>query len=369
MIRADYIVIGSGMTGATIARLLADAGRDVCVVECRENVGGNVHDQLHQPSGLRFHTYGPHYFRTSSDRIWEFVNRFSEFTRYEASVMSRVEGQLEHWPIHEEYIRRTVGRNWQPEFTGTPANLEEAALSLMPRVVYEKFVNPYNEKQWGMPCDRLNASLCRRFDVRPDHVSALTPDRTHQGIPTGGYSALMARMLDGVDCTIGADYMLMRGDVEARKCLIYTGPIDRYFGYSLGKLAYRGQRREHRYMPSVTSHQECAQVNTPQHVDGPSIRSIEWRKIVPTHGLSVGTLVTTETPYSPVGMDALEYPVPDEHNAFTYGMYRSMANHLDNVVICGRLGEYRYYDMDQAIERAMTIAKRIIKEQSRAKTR
>src|SRR5580698_10522524 len=166
----DYLVIGSGLTGAVIARLLADAGREVLVLERRAHLGGNVHDHTH-PSGIRIHTYGPHYFRTSSERIWEFATRFTPFYPYEAALLSRVDGELAQWPIAGGYIERRVGPNWKPDFQGIPANFEEAALAIMPRLIYEKFVKEYNEKQWGVSSRTLSVRLCGRFDIRNDDES------------------------------------------------------------------------------------------------------------------------------------------------------------------------------------------------------
>ena len=170
----DYLVVGSGLTGATIARMLADSGARVLVLDRREHLGGNVHDREHE-SGIRIHAYGPHYFRTRSDEVWDFVNRFARFYSYEARVMTHIDGTYEHWPVAASYINRTVGPAWQPAFTGVPSNFEEAALSIMPWHVYELFVKEYTEKQWGVPASHLSADLCRRFDVRLDDDPRLTP--------------------------------------------------------------------------------------------------------------------------------------------------------------------------------------------------
>ena len=149
----DYLIVGSGLTGAVISRILTDAGKRVLVLDRRSHLGGNVHDHFH-PSGIRIHTYGPHYFRTNDDELWQFVNRFATFYKYEAALKSWVDGKYENWPIAASYIRRVIGEKWEPEFKGQAANFEEASLGMMPRLVYEKFVKGYNEKQWGVPASK-----------------------------------------------------------------------------------------------------------------------------------------------------------------------------------------------------------------------
>jgi UDP-galactopyranose mutase len=357
---ADYVVVGSGLTGATIARLLADAGREVLVLERRSHVGGNVHDHLH-PSGIRVHTYGPHYFRTNSKEIWDFVHRFARFYPYHAVVKSRVDGRLESWPVTEEYIRQVVGVGWTPEFRGRPRNFEEACLRMMPRVVYEKFVKGYTEKQWGVPATVLSPNLAGRFEVRRNGDERLKLHR-FQGIPSGGYAFFMRRMLEGIPVILNFDYIQRRDEVRARRLLIFTGPIDEFFNFDLGKLRYRAQHREHRYVPDSEYVLPVGQVNYPSLADGPQIRALEWKHMMeaPEAQAARGTLVTTETPYDPSDPDHYEYPFPDESNQKLYRAYAGRAAAMPSVLICGRLGEYRYYDMDQAIARAMTLVRRIL---------
>jgi UDP-galactopyranose mutase len=355
---ADYLVIGAGLTGATIARTLADRGCDVAVVERRDHVGGNVHDHLHE-SGIRIHTYGPHYFRTSADSIWEFVGRFADFYPFEAVLMSQVDGQLEHWPVQEDYLRRTLGADWQPGRVGPGANFEDASLAMMPASVYEKFVKGYTAKQWGVDPRTLAADLAGRFDVRRDGDVRLKASR-HQGIPRNGYGAFMARMLEGIRVLTGVDYLQDRPRFTARRQTFFTGPIDEYFGFDLGRLAYRGQRREHRYLPETGWHQPVPQVNYPQ-ADVPIIRTLEWKHMMEPERRETfdGTVITSETPYSPDDPNDYEYPFPDAANQRLYARYRDRADKIDRLTVCGRLGEYRYLDMDQAIGRALTIARRI----------
>jgi UDP-galactopyranose mutase len=360
---ADYVVVGSGLTGAVIARMLAEEGHSVLVVDRRAHPGGNVHDRLHS-SGIRIHTYGPHYFRTNDDGLWAFVNRFGKFYRYEAALKSFVDGRCENWPVAASYIRRVVGETWQPEFKGQPKNFEEASLAMMPRTVYEKFVKGYNEKQWGVPATRLSASLAKRFDVREDDEPRLMRHK-HQGIPENGYADFMRRMTEDIQLKLNCDYLKHRGEFKAAKMTVFTGPVDEFFGCDLGKLKYRGQRRQHEYLADVEFAQPCGQVNNPDPASGPHIRTLEWKHMMQrdlTRHIH-GTVLTRETTVTPDDPNDFEYPFPDEANAKLYKAYRERAEKIPNLLVCGRLGEYKYYDMDQAIARAMLLARRILSGQ------
>jgi UDP-galactopyranose mutase len=361
MARPDVVIVGTGLTGAVFARLLADAGWRVLVVERRSHVGGNVHDHVHD-SGIRVHTYGPHYFRTSSPAIWRFVNRFARFYPYEARVKTRVDGQCVNWPLGATFIRQWLGAECRGEPNDAPRNLEEAALTMMPRRVYECFVKEYNEKQWGVRPVDLSADLCKRFDIRSDDDPRLTPRAKYQGLPEEGYASMMTRMLSGLPTVLGCDYLAVREEFKPRRLTIYTGPIDDFYDCAFGKLAYRGQQRETTYLPDTEWHQSAAQVNSPQHADGPHIRTLEWKHLLlPEHAQRIrGTVITREVPYSPTTPGGYEYPFPDQANAARYQRYRDLAAQESKVLICGRLGEYRYYDMDQAIGRAMHLATQLL---------
>jgi UDP-galactopyranose mutase len=361
--RFDYIIVGSGITGATIARRLHDDGARVLVLERRNEIGGNVCDWVH-PSGIRIHRYGPHYFRTNSDRLWQFVNRFADFDPYEATLLTLVDGVHEHWPVTSKYVERTCGLDWQPEFTGAATNFEDACLRIMPRQVYEKFIRGYTEKQWGVRARALSASLAGRFDVRQDNERRLSRHR-YQEIPTLGYSAFMRSLLRGIPLETECDYLKHRDVFRPSVGLVFTGPIDEFFGFDEGNLLYRGQRRVHEYRPNVERAQPCGQVNNPDPNAGAHIRSLEWKHMLPEREAraSEGTVVTREYPIWPTCPDEFEYPFPDAANQERYRRYAQRAERIPKLLMCGRLGEYRYYDMDQAMARALTLASRLMDSQ------
>ena len=360
MVAADYLIVGAGLTGAVIARCLADAGREILVVERRAHPGGNVHDHVH-PSGIRVHTYGPHYFRTDSDAIWAFVNRFADFVPFEARVQTCVGGHLEPWPISRTRALELAGFGWRPEHTGVAASFEEECLARMPQAIYVRFVKGYTEKQWGVPATALDAQLAERLRVGVDDDPRLVTHR-HQALPVAGYAACFERLLAGVPLLLNTDYLAERTHFAARRLLIYSGPIDEYFGWELGKLEYRGQVRSHYYYPDQAYVLPCVQVNYPDPADGPHVRRIEWKHLLPAEQAATirGTVVTTETPVTPATPDGFEYPVPSDRNRRLYAAYRERVSHNPRVLICGRLGEYRYYDMDHAIARATALAHRIL---------
>ena len=365
---AEFLIVGSGLTGGVIARELTDAGRSVRVLERRRHVGGNVHDTDHE-SGIRIHSYGPHYFRTNDDDLWAFVNRFGAFYRYEASLKSWVDGRYENWPIAGSYIRRILGDHWTPDFKGEPKNFEEASLAMMPRPIYEKFVKGYSEKQWGVPASQLSANLAKRFDVREDDEARLVRHR-YQGIPVRGYAHLMRSMLDGIEVLPRVDYLQNRSAFQGQRLTIFTGPIDEFFDFDLGRLKYRGQVRTHDYLPDVEFHQPCGQVNNPDPDNGPHIRTIEWKHIMPRDVAAEirGTVITREVTVTPASPEDYEYPFPDDENGGLFRRYRERARQVEGLLICGRLGEYRYYDMDQAIARARMLARRILSPQDTSTT-
>lgn len=354
----DYLVVGSGITGATIARLLKDTGYNVVVADRRQHIAGNIYDYTHE-SGIKIHAYGPHYFRTNDENIWSFVNRFTAFYKYEPSLRTLVDGKFENWPITKNYIEREVGVNWLPSFVGQPTNFEEASLSIMPEKIYRKFIKGYTEKQWGVKADSLSADLAKRFDIREDGDVRLMLHK-YQGIPVDGYTAFVNNLLTNIPVVLNYTYQLNQTDFKVKFKVIYTGPIDELFDYKLGKLKYRGQKRQTKYEKDKDYIQPVGQINNPDKNNGEYVRSIEWKHIMPKKFADniKGTIITTETPYSPENSNEYEYPFPDSNNKNLYEKYHKIANDIkDRVVVCGRLGEYRYYDMDHAIKAAMDIFK------------
>lgn len=358
---ADYVVVGSGLTGATIARALADAGRNVIVIEARDRVGGNVADTVH-PSGIRYNLFGPHYFRTSSDRIRDFALRFSDFYPFSAKVMSQVGDELFHWPLHRRDFERFAGA--EPVIPHTPSavaiNFETEMLRMVPVAVYETFIAGYSQKQWGVHPSALDADLSKRIEIRDDGDARLSK-ALFQALPMGGFSVWVQSMLSGIEVRLSSDFHAIRPDVTWRKKLIYTGPIDRYFDFSLGPLPYRTQHRLTVFMAGIRSIYPCGQINLPRNTEGDHVRTIEWRHMLaPSEENPDGTLLTFETPATATDWTQAEYPFPSQAARALYQRYSDLAKTQPSVLFCGRLGEYRYLDMDQAIARAMIVAARIL---------
>ena len=352
----DYVIVGSGLTGATVARLLHDAGRDVLVVERRPVVGGNVRDAVH-PLGDRYSLHGPHYFRTDEEEVWAFVNRFARFFEHSAVVKAMVDGRLENWPVSGEYIRRTQGK-WLPDKRlPEPRNFEEASLAKMPGQVYERFVEGYTRKMWGVHPSALSADLSGRFQVHHDNSPCLTPDKLHQGLPAEGYNQMMERMLAGIPTLLNWDW-LKKVSIPGKKLTIFTGPIDEFFGFDLGRLPYRSMSR---LMTFETGEQTVGQVNYPDEAV-PFLRRVRWHHLqLDKIGRKDYGLTTTETPFTPDNPDRCEYPFPSDEAGRLYRSYRERADLRQGVAFAGRLGTYQYLDMDVAIRRAMDLAKGILK--------
>jgi UDP-galactopyranose mutase len=367
MTRADFIIVGSGLTGSTIARILVDHQQDVIILERKDHIAGNVYDYKHE-SGAMIHKYGPHYFRCGSEKIWNFVNRFSSFYNWSAELRSKINGDYLNWPVQQSFIETIAGTEWNL-FRGEPKNFEEACLAKMPRELYEMFIKGYTEKQWGVKCTELDKDLAVRITINKSNVNTLTPNHKWNALPRYGYTEMVANMIRDIEVKTNFDYLEHRNKVVANKLLIFTGPVDEFFNYKYGKLKYRGQNRKIEYLPDQEQYQPYIQVNYPNAGD-PRIRTIEWKHLMHADDKKYvkGTVLTHETPFTPESPHQYEYPFPDKFNKSLYENYKAEAEKLQNVLICGRLGEYRYYDMDQAIGRAMNFASEILKRYEVAET-
>lgn len=359
MIQSDFVIVGAGLTGSTIARILTDYGQDVIILDRKDHIAGNVFDYRHE-SGAMVHKYGPHYFRCGSEKIWNFLNRFTSFYNWSAVLKSKVGNEYLSWPVNEAYINSIVGEDWNL-FKGEPTNFEEVCLSRMPREIYEMFIKGYTEKQWGVKATELSKDLAVRITINKGNVNTLTPNHRWNALPSQGYTEMVRGIIGDIPVKLNYDYLQHRDEVKANKLLIFTGPVDEFFGYKFGKLKYRGQNRKVEYLPEVESHQPCIQVNYPNPED-PRIRTIDWKHLLPEEDKAKmkGTVLTHETPFTPEEPGQYEYPFPDKANQNLYQQYKAEAEQLADTLICGRLGEYRYYDMDQAIGRAMSLTGKIL---------
>lgn len=319
----DYVIVGAGLSGAVIARELFDAGREVMVVDRRPWIGGNVRDDM-LPCGIRYNYYGPHYFRTNDHRLWDYVHRFTDMRRWEARVQTSIGGSLRRWPL------RTVDQHLKKDA-----------------------IDHYNRKMWGRvpPQEAVN-----RIETRADDTDDRLTTHKYQGLPRDGYTAMVEAMLKDIPIRLGIDWTIAREPVP-RKLLIFTGSIDQLFGYRLGRLRYRGQQRE--TMSFSGQHQPVVQVNYP-HPSVRHIRSIEWNHTMEEPSWWFGSMVTKETPIEAVSLDQREYPVGDSANQRLHKAYTELLD--DHTIVCGRLGRYRYLDMDQAIAAARVTAETILCE-------
>src|SRR4051812_28314600 len=359
MIQSDFVIVGAGLTGSTIARLLTDYGQDVIILDRKDHIAGNVYDYKHE-SGAMIHKYGPHYFRCGSEKIWSFLNRFTSFYNWSAVLKSKIGNEYLSWPVNEAYINSIVSEDWDL-FKGEPANFEEVCLSRMPKFIYEMFIKGYTEKQWGVKATELSKDLAVRITINKGTVNTLTPNHRWNALPAQGYTEMVRGIIGDIPVKLNYDYLQHRDSVKANKLLIFTGPIDEFFNYKFGKLKYRGQNRRMEHLPDVTDHQPCIHVNYPNSED-PRIRTIDWKHLMPTQEKEnmKGTVLKHETPFTPEEPWQYEYPFPDKANQDLYLQYKAEAEKLNNTLICGRLGEYRYYDMDQAIGRAMSLTGKIL---------
>ena len=360
----DYLIVGAGLYGVTVARQLSDAGKNVLVIDKRSHIAGNVYTE--KVEGINIHKYGAHIFHTNNEEVWKYVQRFAKFNRFTNSPVANYKGELFSLPFNMYTFNKMWGvvtpeeaaakiAEQRKEITGEPKNLEEQAISLVGRDIYEKLIKGYTEKQWGRDCKELPSFIIKRLPVRltfdNNYFNAL-----YQGIPVGGYTKLVENMLSGIEVKLGIDFFEHKDELLAQaEKLIYTGPIDAFFNYSLGTLEYRSVRFENEVL-DIPNFQGNAVVNYTER-DKPWTRIIEHKwfefgKDENGNDLSK-TVISREYSSEWKFGDEPYYPVNDEKNGDLYSQYRALAEQEKNVVFGGRLGEYKYYDMDQVIAAAL----------------
>ena len=360
----DYLVVGAGLYGAIFALEAKKAGKSVLVIDKRPNIAGNVYTE--EVEGINVHKYGAHIFHTNEKRVWDYVNRFAVFNRFTNSPVANYKGELYSLP----FSMYTFNRMWgvvtpdeararieaqRREITGEPRNLEEQAISLVGRDIFEKLIKGYTEKQWGRDCADLPAFIIKRLPVRftfdNNYFNAL-----YQGIPIGGYTKMVSRMLEGIEVRLSTDYFENRAELDGlAERVVYTGPIDAYFSYALGHLAYRSVRFETELL-DIPNFQGNAAVN---YTD----RETSWTRIIEHKWFEFGkdeegndlpkTVISREFSSEWQPGDEPYYPVNDGQNGALYAEYKKMADREKRVLFGGRLGEYKYYDMDQVILSAL----------------
>ena len=370
----DYLIVGAGLTGAVVARQLADAGRRCLVIDRRPHIAGNCYTECVR--GINVHKYGAHIFHTSDRRVWDYANRFAEFNNYVNSPVALYHDELYNLPFNMNTFSKMWGittpaqaraiieqQRAEAALEGEPANLEEQALSLVGRDIFTKLVKEYTEKQWGRSCTELPASIIKRLPVRFTYDNNYFNDR-YQGIPVGGYTKMVGRMLEGVEVRCGVEFRDM--DRARFGHVVYTGPVDEYFGFALGNLEWRTVRFEEELLEGVENWQGNAVVNYTSH-EVPFTRIIEHKHF--EFGRDVegnplpDTVISREYSSAWQPGDEPYYPVNDERNNALYAQYAELAAAEEGVTFAGRLGTYRYYDMAPCIKAALELAEALLGEQ------
>ena len=363
----DYLIIGSGLFGSICAYELNKQGHKVLVIDKRDHIGGNIYTE--EIEGINVHKYGAHIFHTSNKEVWDYMNQFAEFNNYVNSPIARYKNELYNLPFN----MNTFTKLWNDIFTpedakrkieeekkkykiDEPKNLEEQAINLVGSTIYEKLVKGYTAKQWGKPCTELPSFIIKRLPVRYTFDNNYFNDR-YQGIPIGGYTRIIEKMLEGIEVRLNTDYFDNRDyfDSIADK-IIYTGPIDQFFDYKFGPLEYRTVRFENEVL-NMSNYQGNAVVNYTEY-EVPYTRIIE-HKHFEFDSTSPKTIISKE--YSSLWKlgDEPYYPINDGRNNELYKKYKEEADKLSNVVFGGRLGQYKYYDMDKVIVEALKYIGRI----------
>ena len=366
----DYLVVGAGLYGAVFAQKAKEAGKTVLVIDKRPNIAGNVYTE--EVEGINVHIYGAHIFHTNKKEVWDYITKFAEFNRFTNSPVANYKGELYSLPFNMYTFNKMWGVVTPEEAAAKieeqkkaagitePKNLEEQAISLVGTDIYEKLIKGYTQKQWGRPCTELPSFIIKRLPVRltfdNNYFNAL-----YQGIPVGGYTKMVANLLDGIEVKLGVDYFDNKAEYDAMADkVIYTGPIDAYFDYKLGTLEYRSVRFETELL-DMPNFQGNAAVNYTD-AESPYTRIIEhkWFEFgKDANGNDLPKTVISREYSSEWKLgDEPYYPVNDEKNGALYAQYKELADKEENIIFGGRLGEYKYYDMDAVIASALAMAAR-----------
>ena len=367
----DYLVVGSGLYGAVFAQQAKAAGKSVLVVDKRPNIAGNIYTE--KVEGINVHKYGAHIFHTNDKMVWDYITQFAEFNRFTNSPVANYNGELYSLPFNMYTFNKMWGvvtpeeaaakiEEQRKEITGEPQNLEEQAISLVGRDIYERLIKGYTEKQWGRPCNELPSFIIKRLPVRltfdNNYFNAL-----YQGIPIGGYTKMIENILEGIEVRLNIDYLENKEELDKiAKTIVYTGPIDAYFGFKLGTLEYRSVRFETELL-NIPNFQGNAAVN---YTD----TQTPWTRIIEHKWFEFGkdengndipqTVISREYSSEWKPGDEPYYPVNDEKNGTLYAQYKALADAEPNVIFGGRLGEYKYYDMDKTIAVALEMSKNLL---------
>lgn len=365
----DYLVVGSGLYGSVFAQQAKASGKTVLVIDKRSHIGGNIYTE--EIENIHVHKYGAHIFHTNDSEVWNYITRFADFNRFTNAPVANYHGELYSLPFNMYTFNQIWGvttpkeaeakiQEQRGEIKDTPKNLEEQAISLVGRDIFEKLIKGYTEKQWGRSCQDLPAFIIKRLPVRFTFDNNYFNAR-YQGIPIGGYTKLIQNLLDGIDVRLNTDYLKHEEELKnlADK-IIYTGPIDAYFDYKLGALEYRSVRFETEVL-DTPNFQGNAAVN---YTD----RETPWTRIIEHKWFEFGkdasgndipkTVISREYSSEWKPGDEPYYPVNDEKNSALYQKYKALAKSEKHVIFSGRLGEYKYYDMDQVIRAALDLCKK-----------
>lgn len=367
----DYLIVGSGLYGAIFAHEAKAKGKSVLVVDKRSNVGGNIYTE--NVEGINVHVYGAHIFHTNNTKVWKYITQFAEFNRFTNTPIANYKGELYSLPFNMYTFNKMWGvvtpeeamikiREQRKEITGEPQNLEEQAISLVGRDIFEKLIKGYTEKQWGRDCKDLPAFIIKRLPVRLTFDNNYF-DALYQGIPVGGYTKLIENLLKGIEVCLNTDYLEHKVELDAvAEKVVYTGPIDAYFGYCLGALEYRSVRFENELLDQPNFQGNAAVNYTDCETPWTRIIEHKWFEFGKDADGNVLPKTVISREYSTEWKlgDEPYYPVNDAKNSALYEQYKALAEQEKNVIFGGRLGEYKYYDMDATIASVLEKCEKVL---------